>query len=74
MGVMWALMVARGSVVLDIHLLQGDDRLGAVLDAQFAENGSDVGLDGGLGDVEPQAICLLRLPSRSITSTLYCWG
>ncbi|KHA55976.1 hypothetical protein NM74_13930 [Aeromonas hydrophila] len=37
MAVMWALMVARGSVVLDIHLLQGDDRLGAVLDAKFSE-------------------------------------
>ncbi len=36
-----------GLTLLDIHLLQGDDCLGAVLDAQFAENGSDVGLDGG---------------------------
>ncbi|MFM5145935.1 hypothetical protein [Aeromonas rivipollensis] len=27
----------RRSVVLDVHLLQGDDRLGAILDAEFAE-------------------------------------
>jgi hypothetical protein len=27
----------EGSALLDIHLLQGDDRLGAVLDAEFSE-------------------------------------
>ncbi len=52
-GVIWTLMVARGSVVLDIHLLQGDDRLGAVLDAEFAKGGSDMGLEGGKGVSRP---------------------
>ena len=32
-------MVARGSTVLDIHLLEGDDRLGGVFDPKFAEGG-----------------------------------
>ncbi|ATM00895.1 hypothetical protein CK910_22270 [Aeromonas sp. CA23] len=36
-------MVARGSVVLDIHLLQGYDRLGTILDAELAEGGSGYG-------------------------------
>ncbi|MGY4108742.1 hypothetical protein [Aeromonas encheleia] len=31
---------AAGSVVLDAHLLQGDDRLGTVLDAELAEGWS----------------------------------
>ncbi len=31
--------VARGSTVLDIHLLEGDDRLGGVFDPKFAEGG-----------------------------------
>ncbi|MNR42564.1 hypothetical protein D3C85_1610950 [compost metagenome] len=44
--VIWALRVTRISVVLDVHLLQGDDSLGAVLDAEFAEGGSDMGPDG----------------------------
>ncbi|KTA78518.1 hypothetical protein VO68_00490 [Aeromonas salmonicida] len=52
-GVIWTLMVARGSVVLDIHLLQGDDRLGAVLDAGLAKGGSDMDLDGGKGVSRP---------------------
>ena len=52
-GVIWALRVARGSVVLDIHLLQGDDRLGAALDAGLAKGGSDMGLDGGKGVSRP---------------------
>ncbi|VXA81852.1 hypothetical protein AERO8C_120349 [Aeromonas veronii] len=43
---------ARGLVLLDIELLQGDDRLSAVLDPQFSEDGGDMGLDGGLGDIE----------------------
>ena len=46
-------MVARGSVFLDIHLLQGDDRLGAILDAEFAKGGSDMDLDGGKGVSRP---------------------
>ncbi len=52
-GVIWTLMVARGSVVLDIHLLQGDDCLGAVLDAGLAKGGSDMDLDGGKGVSRP---------------------
>ena len=39
------------SILLDIHLLQGDDRLGAVLDAGLAKGGSDMDLDGGKGSV-----------------------
>ena len=67
-------MVARGSTVLDIHLLQGDHRLGAILDAEFAEDGGDMGLMVASETLSSQAICLLRLPSRSMISTLYCWG
>ncbi len=52
-GVIWTLMVARGSVVLDIHLLQGDDRLGAALDAGLSKGGSDMDLDGGKGVSRP---------------------
>ncbi|PBO12240.1 hypothetical protein CI710_02705 [Aeromonas salmonicida] len=52
-GVIWTLMVVRGSVVLDIHLLQGDDRLGAILDAGLAKGGSDMDLDGGKGVSRP---------------------
>ncbi len=52
-GVIWTLMVAGGSVVLDIHLLQGDDRLGAILDAGLAKGGSDMDLDGGKGVSRP---------------------
>ncbi len=36
-----------GLTLLDIHLLQGDNRLGAVLDTEFSEDGGNVGLDGG---------------------------
>ncbi|KTA86166.1 hypothetical protein VO70_03635 [Aeromonas salmonicida] len=52
-GVIWALRVARGSVVLDIHLLQGNDRLGTILDAGLAKGGSDMDLDGGKGVSRP---------------------
>ncbi|MNF08107.1 hypothetical protein D3C80_2084400 [compost metagenome] len=45
-GVIWALMETRRLVVLDVHLLQGDDSLGAILDAEFAEGGSDMGPEG----------------------------
>ena len=45
-GVIWALRGTRRSVVLDVHLLQGYDRLGAILDAEFAEGGSDMGPEG----------------------------
>jgi hypothetical protein len=34
----------QGSVVLDIHLLQGYHRLGTILDAELAKAGVDMGL------------------------------
>jgi hypothetical protein len=46
-------MAIKGSVVLDIHLLQGYHRLGAVLDAELAEDGGDMGLDGDKGVSRP---------------------
>jgi hypothetical protein len=38
-------------VVLDIQLLQGNHRLGAILDVELAEGGSDMGPEGDKGSV-----------------------
>lgn len=64
----------RVSALLDIELLQGDNRLSAVLDPSFLKMAVIWALMVASETLSSQAICLFRLPSRSMISTLYCWG